>query len=1034
MAEKEQRKAIVVNDDPIQLSMLAGMLNRAGIETSAFEGPEAALAAMNPDTPPDLIVTDLYMPGLDGWRFCRLLRSPEYAAFNEVPILVVSATFAGDEPESIAVDIGADAFLPAPVDGKEFITMARALLLGREVRRRPRVLIVEDGKALAGMLKKAFDAHGYRADTAFTFREAQAAFSRTDYDLAVLDYHLPDGTGEALLEDFLKQRPECVCLMMTTDPTPELALSWMKKGASAYLRKPFEAEFLIELCVRARRERALLRAEDLLEKRSRELQESEEKYRAFFNKSIEGIFIHDMAGRILEVNNVACTRSGYSRQELLGLSVLDLLPAKSSINMSRDEIIQTWSGWEPGFRFTVEAEHQRKDGTIYPVEISTGKVNLGDSNVIFAVTKDISERKKAEKTRSMQEAQYQGIFEASNDTLLIFDFNGVIKEVNPAACSMYGYSYEEMIGLSGKDIVHPDYQFLFKEFIVKATKGELFVAESVDIRKDGTPFDIEIRGSVIQYRGCSHLLGVVRDISERKLAEEQNRRQAGLITSMLDSIPDIVFYKDLEGVYLGCNAEFARHVGRKKEEIPGVTDFDLYSEQEAVEFRKNDQKMLESGGPRHNEEWIDYPDGRKVLLDTLKTKYLDSQGNLQGIIGISRDITERKQAEEERAKLQAQLAQAQKLESVGRLAGGVAHDFNNMLGVILGHTEMALEQVNPDQPLHADLQEVLKAGKRSADLTRQLLAFARKQTIAPKSIELNETVAGMLKMLRRLIGEDIELLWKPCRTSLPVKMDPSQIDQILANLCVNARDAISGPGRVTIETGSVLFTGEHGLEQESEFVPGEYVLLAVSDNGCGMDRQTLANIFDPFFTTKEVGQGTGLGLPSVFGAVKQNKGFIKVSSEPGRGTTFNIYLPLHLNGAPDQAKKAKPQLVRGHETILLVEDEPAILRMTLNMLESFGYTVLGASSPIEALHLAREYSSSINLLMTDVIMPGMNGRELARNLLTIHPEMKCLFMSGYTADVISRHGVLEKGDNFIQKPFSMKGLSEKIREVLQAVQ
>ena len=297
-------------------------------------------------------------------------------------------------------------------------------------------------------------------------------------------------------------------------------------------------------------------------------------------------------------------------------------------------------------------------------------------------------------------------------------------------------------------------------------------------------------------------------------------------------------------------------------------------------------------------------------------------------------------------------------------------------------------------------------------------------------LDLNETVEGMLKMLRRLIGEDIDLSWLPGKDLWPVKMDPSQIDQILANLCVNARDAISGVGKMTIETGNRIFDEDYCAAHPG-FVPGEYVMLAVSDNGCGMDKETQLHIFEPFFTTKEMGKGTGLGLATVYGIVKQNNGFINVYSEPGQGTTFSIYLPRHI-GKAEQTQKEDPSepAAHGSETILLVEDEPTVLEMTRMMLEKLGYTVLAAATPGEAIRLAEAHTGEIHLLMTDVVMPEMNGRDLVRNLLTRYPNLKSLFMSGYTADVIAHHGVLDPGVNFIQKPFSIKNLAAKVREVL----
>ncbi len=422
----------------------------------------------------------------------------------------------------------------------------------------------------------------------------------------------------------------------------------------------------------------------------------------------------------------------------------------------------------------------------------------------------------------------------------------------------------------------------------------------------------------------------------------------------------------------------------------------------------------------------------KTILDILLRAYAiqNPEGRILGLVGLHTDITSLKRAEEEQDRLQAQLAQAQKMELVGRLAGGVAHDFNNMLGAILGYTELLLEDTGLGQPHHAELKEIRKAAERSADLTRQLLAFARKQTILARVLDLNTTVDGMLHMLRRLIGENIDLVWRPGLDLDPVKADPSQIDQILTNLCVNARDAIHGVGKITIETANISFdeafcAAHHGSQ------PGDYVMLSVCDTGEGMDKTTLGKLFEPFFTTKAMGKGTGLGLATVYGIVKQNNGYIDVDSEPGHGSTFRIYLPRHAV----EAEAPKPnglagRRAEGRETILLVEDEPAILALGKSMLEKLGYRVLDAATPGEAIQLAQKHSEAIHLLMVDVIMPEMNGRELAEHVLATHPHLKCIFISGYTADIIARHGVLDDGVNFIQKPFTMLELSTKVRQIL----
>ncbi len=409
----------------------------------------------------------------------------------------------------------------------------------------------------------------------------------------------------------------------------------------------------------------------------------------------------------------------------------------------------------------------------------------------------------------------------------------------------------------------------------------------------------------------------------------------------------------------------------------------------------------------------------------------DQSGRPISMTGYITDISQQKRDEEEKKQLEQKLQQSHKMESVGRLAGGIAHDFNNMLSIILGNAEMLLDDFDSEGPHSEKLKEISSAAERSADLTRQLLAFARKQIVAPKVLNLNNVLANMLKMLDRLIGEHINLVWLPDDNIEPVKIDPSQVDQILANLCVNARDAISGVGTITISTANILID-ENKSRENAEIIPGDYVVLTVSDNGSGIDQATLSHIFEPFYTTKDISKGTGLGLATVYGIVQQNHGFIEVDSEPGKGTTFKIYFRQHHEEIPATADTAADNnTLAGSETILLVEDEKAILKMTTIILETLGYAVLAASTPGEAIKIANNSGDkTIDLLVTDIIMPEMNGLALAESIKKAFPGIKSLFMSGYTEDAIANHGVLHSGLNFINKPFTRHELAKKIREVI----
>jgi PAS domain S-box-containing protein len=538
-----------------------------------------------------------------------------------------------------------------------------------------------------------------------------------------------------------------------------------------------------------------------------------------------------------------------------------------------------------------------------------------------------------------------------------------------------------------------------------------------------------ISTAYLQISGTERVLVCAQDITERKQAEKALQESEEKFRLAFHTSPDSINLNRLEdGIYIDINDGFTKIMGYTRQEVLGKSSLELN-----IWADPKDRQRLVAGLKTHG------------VVENLEAAFTDKNGQIktglmsarilqindeQVIISITRDITGRKKIREEKEKLQAQLNQAQKMESVGRLAGGVAHDFNNMLGVILGHVELALLQADEHHDLYSDLKEIQKAANRSVNLTKQLLAFARKQTISPRQLNLNDTVESLLNMLRRLIGEDIDLVWQPAPDLWPVKMDPTQIDQILANLCVNARDAIAGVGKLTIETGKKTFDCVYCKEHPG-FIPGDFVLLAVSDSGCGMDKDTLGKLFEPFFTTKEVGKGTGLGLATIYGIVKQNNGFINVYSEPGQGSTFRIYLPRHMaEKEGDMAVPEKKSAAGGTETILLVEDEPTILRMTRMMLERKGYTVISAATPAQALEKAQNHAGAIDLLMTDVVMPEMNGRDLATKITALYPEIRLLFMSGYTANVIAHQGILDKGVAFIQKPFSMAELAEKIREVI----
>ena len=657
---------------------------------------------------------------------------------------------------------------------------------------------------------------------------------------------------------------------------------------------------------------------------------------------------------------------------------------------------------------------------------------------IEKLEKEASELKQTIESLRGSENKFHAFFGNSLDALFITMPDGRILEANPAACRMFDYTEEELIQGGRNLVVDLDDPRLPPALKERRRTGK-FIGELTFKRKDGTKFPAEISSVIFKSReGDERVSIIIRDIQRRKAAELALRESEERFRFLTETVSDIIWTVDLNLSTTYVSPSIERVLGftpeeRKRQQVEEVLtpeSLKLIQVLFAEELAKEKDKSVDPDRSMTNEVEYYRKDRTTVWLENAMKWIRDEKGAVIGIHGVSRDISKRKKAQIERDKLHAQLIQGQKMESVGRLAGGVAHDFNNMLGVILGRVEMILMGMKPGDSSFEDLEEIQKAARRSADLTRQLLAFARRQAIAPKVLDLNDVVEGMLKMLRHLIGEDIDLIWHPDTRLWPVKMDPAQLDQILANLCMNAKDAIAGSGTVTIETENVIFDDVY-CEKHAGSKPGRYVLLAVSDDGCGMDKEIQSHLFEPFFTTKEVGKGAGLGLATIYGIVKQNDGYVDFQSDRGQGTTFRIYIPRNEGDFVKEAAAGSTEKPRGRgETILLVEDEPGILAMGKAMLERLGYAVFSTSDPYDALDLVKEHPGKFHLLMTDVVMPKMSGKDLAEQVKVLNPKIKILFMSGYNADVIVNHGVIDSGTRFIQKPFSMKDLSAAMQQAL----
>ncbi|HPC83163.1 MAG TPA: PAS domain S-box protein [Thermoanaerobaculaceae bacterium] len=759
------------------------------------------------------------------------------------------------------------------------------------------------------------------------------------------------------------------------------------------------------------------------------LRQSEETYRNLFQNAQVGLFrtrIED--GKILESNERLARMFGYgSREELIAR----FATKKSYVDPgTRERMLERLR--RDGSIENFEARLYRKDRSIFWARYSARI--YPECGWIEGVVEDITQRRETEKALRESEARFRRLAENAQDLIYRYEFvpQRRFAYVSPAATAITGFTPEEHYADPdlGFKLIHPDDRHLLEG----VARGGVPFDRPLLLRwfhKDGSIVWTEQR-NVPVYDEQGRLVaieGIVRDVSARKQAEEELWRLRELYESIVQDVTEGLILTDAEGRITFANRALAGMLGHAEEELVGRSWLTFVAPEHQAAAREAEVRRAAGESHRYELE-LERRDGSRVAVLLGGRPRFDSvTGRFAGTLAVVTDLTERKRAEEERAKLQEQLLQAQKLESIGRLAGGVAHDFNNMLNVIMGYADLMLYQLHKDDPMRRKAEEILKAARRSAALTRQLLAFSRKQTLQPQVLDLNDHLRNLEKMLRRLIGEDIELSFVLADGLPPVLFDPGQLDQVVINLAVNARDAMPEGGRLLIET-TLARRDEDYAATHPGMEAGSYVLLAITDTGCGMDHQTLARVFEPFFTTKERGKGTGLGLSTVYGIVKQSHGHIWAYSEPGRGTTFKIYLP------PTEAQPQVPAAATaspapsGGEHILVVEDDDSLRHLTKGLLERLGYRVSVAANGGEAVLLVEEQGLRPDLVLTDVVMPSMNGKELVDRLRLRHPHLKALFMSGYTDNAIVHHGVLDPGNPFIQKPFTIEELAAKVRAVL----
>jgi two-component system, cell cycle sensor histidine kinase and response regulator CckA len=761
------------------------------------------------------------------------------------------------------------------------------------------------------------------------------------------------------------------------------------------------------------------------ESAAKELRESEEKYRRLVENSLQGLAIVQ-DDRFVFCNSAFAVMTGYSIEELAAFP-----HSKDLVHPDdRETVYRRHQDRIAGRSVPPLHEHRiaKKDGSLRWMAISASLAEYNDRPAVQVVCMDITERREAENALRESNERFRLIAETINEIFWIFDVkNEALTYLSPAYERIWGHSSKHLIGSQNPfmDPVHPDDRERIAAELAKISTGQQLEYEFRIIRPDGSIRYLKSHGyPVMDETGkVKQYVGVEQDVTDWVLADEALKASKEYLNQIINCIGDPIFVKDREHRFVLVNDALCAFTGKTSEELLTKTSLETLPEDLARRLYEQEEEVFGTAHGSLTEDAIVDGKGNSRALLTKKSLLMDKEGHAQ-IVGVMRDITEYKH-------LEIQLLQSQKMEAIGVLAGGVAHDFNNLLNVINGYCELLLDELAVDDPKRNEIQQISQAGQRAASLTSQLLAFSRKQILQPMMLDLNGVISSMHLMLRRLIRENIDFVVKTQPDLGLVNADPGKVQQIVMNLAVNARDAMLEGGKLIIETANVDFDQEYAREH-LDVKPGPYVMLAVSDNGLGMDETTKAHLFEPFYTTKGKGRGTGLGLSTVYGIVRQSNGYIWAYSEPGKGTTFKIYFPRAEGAIANTLPDAKSeQEIGGNETVLVAEDEPSVRELAVRILRNRGYTVLEASNGREALNIVRKYAGEIHLVLTDVIMPGMSGKDLISELTITRPGIKALYISGYTSNAIVHNGILDSDVNFLQKPFTIESLTRKVREAIE---
>ncbi len=1024
------KRTLLIDDDLTQLKLLEGLLKKMGFIVSAFQSPVQALRSIEPNSPPDLVITDIFMPEISGWDLCRYLRSDVLYYMKDVPILVVSSVFLGEGIKKTVQDAGADNFIEMPIDYKKLEDTIFKTLEGRKKEDITFVLWVSPCSQCIEQCCFVLPVDNFQIKHVENIKEAIKLFSEDQYDLVVVSHRLHEDPTPLMKKIKEKNNDTViVAILSSKEEKNKDFLYWFKKGVSAIIKEPLSSEHIHNLFEKIRLEKALIKTKETLEQKVKENLAEELKWVSILDSLPSGIFIKDKQLRYVRVNKAYANFFGKNQREFLDIDDRDLFNEQSYKTFV--PICEKALSGDVYIHPDLSLDIQGKD-RVFSVYTAPLKNAEGEITGIFGTIRDVTDFRKLQQN-------YKNLFESMQEAFaeheFIFDEQGTpidykFLSANSAFYKMTGLRAVDIIGRTVKEVL-PGVE-------------SYWILTYAQVVVTGNPITFEIFSQSLNRHylvhafktGKNRFACVFTDITEKKTFEEEIKRLNREWQLAYDNINSVIWFLNENFEITRTNSAILKLLKLTPDEVLGKKCWEVvHGTREAPSFcpvlRLLKTRKRETLEFCRDDRWFE------VIVDPV----FGDNNQLVGFVHILSEITERKNAEKIREDLQKQLVQSQKLESIGRLAGGIAHDFNNMLSVIMGNIELSILKLETGESIKENLEEVRKAVERASDITKKILAFARKQDTKPQVLKLNKEISEYMKLLKRVLTERVQLELHSEEGLWDVYLDPAHLDMILLNLCVNARDAITNEGKITIELTNKRID-ENFTKIYPDSFPGDYVVLRVSDTGTGIDPEVLPKIFDPFFTTKKMGEGTGLGLSTVYGTVKQNNGFITVDSELGKGSSFSVYFPRYKKYGTDNINQESTyqnnsvaienfESSENRGVILVVDDERSVLEILNQIISRLGFSPIITDDPIEALKLAEENKNKIKLLISDIILPKMNGIDLAKEIEKIIPSVKTLFMSGYAEELnpnISSQIALEI--YLVKKPFSIQILSKKIKEIL----